>query len=405
MLGWEWTALFRANFVLLIRRGVAASCSAISVWRRKELDHTESLCILSDVQSGAAQWRACPAPVPRLSLAFLTSVPVSAFQLEAPMQFASAASTVLSPLNLIFSVAVLSGVSEACFADITIGTVAIGNAGNASDPITARGAVSYAFNIGATEVTNAQYAAFLNAKAATDTYSLYNTEMAGTYGGINRSGTAGSYTYSTVSGRADNPVNFVSYWDSLRFANWLHNGQGSGATETGAYTLTSSGISANSIARNSDWRWAVTSDNEWYKAAYHQPASEGGPSDNYWLYPMGTDSIPSDSEANINNVVGNTVAVGSYAANFYGTFDMAGNVMEWTEAAMTSSFGSYRFLRGGSFTNYYGDIRSNWYFYEVPTAEDRRFGFRVSQIPSPASFALLSLGMLGPRGRRSRAAR
>ncbi|MFM7260413.1 MAG: formylglycine-generating enzyme family protein [bacterium] len=321
------------------------------------------------------------------------------------MQFASAASTVLSPLNLIFSVAVLSGVSEACFADITIGTVAIGNAGNASDPITARGAVSYAFNIGATEVTNAQYAAFLNAKAATDTYSLYNTEMAGTYGGINRSGTAGSYTYSTVSGRADNPVNFVSYWDSLRFANWLHNGQGSGATETGAYTLTSSGISANSIARNSDWRWAVTSDNEWYKAAYHQPASEGGPSDNYWLYPMGTDSIPSDSEANINNVVGNTVAVGSYAANFYGTFDMAGNVMEWTEAAMTSSFGSYRFLRGGSFTNYYGDIRSNWYFYEVPTAEDRRFGFRVSQIPSPASFALLSLGMLGPRGRRSRAAR
>ncbi len=43
------------------------------------------------------------------------------------------------------------------------------------------------------------------------------------------------------------PVNFVSFWDGLRFANWLHNGQPTGAqgnstTEDGAYTLTAGGI-------------------------------------------------------------------------------------------------------------------------------------------------------------------
>ncbi|MDC1295321.1 hypothetical protein N8077_03165 [Myxococcota bacterium] len=33
------------------------------------------------------------------------------------------------------------------------------------------------------------------------------------------------------------PVNNVSFYDTLRFANWLNNGQGAGDTESGAYTL------------------------------------------------------------------------------------------------------------------------------------------------------------------------
>ncbi|MFO0491203.1 MAG: PEP-CTERM sorting domain-containing protein, partial [bacterium] len=50
-------------------------------------------------------------------------------------------------------------------ASITIPTVAIGNPGNAPDPFTGGlyGSVAYTYNIGQTEVTNAQYAAFLNA--------------------------------------------------------------------------------------------------------------------------------------------------------------------------------------------------------------------------------------------------
>ena len=37
-------------------------------------------------------------------------------------------------------------------------------------------------------------------------------------------------------------------------------------------------------------RWFIPSENEWYKAAYHQPAAQGGDGDNYWAYPTGTNS-------------------------------------------------------------------------------------------------------------------
>jgi hypothetical protein len=54
-------------------------------------------------------------------------------------------------------------------------------------------------------------------------------------GGITRSGSDGSYTYTAKAGFENKPVTYVSFWDALRFANWLNNGQGGGDTETGAY--------------------------------------------------------------------------------------------------------------------------------------------------------------------------
>ncbi|MBL8963708.1 MAG: SUMF1/EgtB/PvdO family nonheme iron enzyme [Phycisphaeraceae bacterium] len=284
-------------------------------------------------------------------------------------------------------------------ARIVIPTVPIGNSGNAADPTTGYGSVSYTYNIGTTEVTNAQYAAFLNAKAATDTFNLYHTNMAGPFGGITRSGSSGSYTYSTVGGRENNPVNFISFWRATRFANWLHNGQGSGDTETGAYTLTAGGIAANTITRNANWQWAVTSEDEWYKAAYHQPASAGGDSDNYWRYPTSSNGSPTTAQANFNDVIGNTTPVGSYSANYYGTFDMAGNVWEWNEAIID---GSFRGTRGGTYTSDELDLRANTRLGTIiPAAEGRGLGFRVSQVPGPGSVALLAIGGVGAlrRGR------
>lgn len=285
--------------------------------------------------------------------------------------------------------------SSSALANITINTVMIGNAGNAADT-TGFGSVGYAYRIGATEVTNAQYAAFLNAKAANDVNGLYNTEMAGSFGGITRSGSDGSYTYAPVAGRANNPVNYVSFWDAARFVNWLHNGQGNGDTENGAYTLTPSGIANNTVTRNSGWQWAITSEDEWYKAAYHQPASQGGDADNYWLYPTASNTI-STAQANYNLSIGNTTAVGSYGANYYGAFDMAGNVFEWNES--TPFISSFRGQRGGSFQNTEGGLRADFRSGGTPTTE-AMIGFRVVQIPAPAAGALIALGMLGGRGRR-----
>src|SRR5436853_6964083 len=63
---------------------------------------------------------------------------------------------------------------------ITIETVPVGNVGNANDPATGNlyGGVSYAYNIAKLEVTVGQYTASLNAVAASDTFSLYDTNMA-----------------------------------------------------------------------------------------------------------------------------------------------------------------------------------------------------------------------------------
>jgi hypothetical protein len=92
------------------------------------------------------------------------------------------------------------------------------------------------------------------------------------------------------------PANCVGYWDACRFANWLHNGQptapeGAGTTETGAYTLTTDGMNNNTIVRNVDWKWAVTSEDEWYKSAYHK---NDGVTGNYFDYPTSSDSTPSN---------------------------------------------------------------------------------------------------------------
>ncbi len=133
---------------------------------------------------------------------------------------------------------------------VTIDWVPVGNAGNAPDPNTGSlyGAVAYNYSIDKYEVTDSQYAAFLNSVAASDTYGLYNSHM-GTpvTGGITRSGSPGSYSYNAKSGYENLPANYVSWGDAARFANWLQNGQpglggpavpqDAASTEDGAYTL------------------------------------------------------------------------------------------------------------------------------------------------------------------------
>lgn len=130
----------------------------------------------------------------------------------------------------------------------------------------------------------------------------------------------------------------------------------------------------------------------------------GGDADNYWLHPTQsntapTPGLPPTGQANYNNVIGNTTPVGSYAANYYGAFDMGGNVWEWNEAIIA---GSNRGLRGSSFGNIFGVsfLRADGPSNSLPTYEDRLTGFRVSQVPGPSSVALLALGGLVAARRR-----
>jgi hypothetical protein len=122
--------------------------------------------------------------------------------------------------------------------------VPIGNLGNANDEADSNGLafgrVDYQYNISKYETTYGQYVEFLNAVAKSDPYQLFNEgmEIDKLLNGITQTGTDGNYRYSLIDSiSANKPVNYVNFLDAVRFANWMNNGQGTGSTETGAYTI------------------------------------------------------------------------------------------------------------------------------------------------------------------------
>lgn len=325
-------------------------------------------------------------------------------------------------LHVLLALLLLSAPASA----VAFDWVAIGDPGNACDVQSQGcfGSVPREFSISATEVTNAQYSEFLNAVAAEDPNALYSGNMESEpAGGITRSGAPGSFSYTAKAGAADLPVSYVTFWDSLRFTNWLHNGQPGGAqgaatTEDGAYTLSPQGIADNTISRNPGSLYAVPNQDEWYKAAYYDAVSTS-----YFDYPAGLDlqtlcASPgaNPNTANCGGAHGSLSEVGSFtgAASPYGTFDQGGNVWEWIE----DIHGVTRVLRGGSYDdnsspNPLGqhNLSALREFLREPGEEDHGVlgvvGFRVALVPEPGTGLLVGAGLtyLGIRRRRAAAGR
>lgn len=175
------------------------------------------------------------------------------------------------------------------------------------------GSVDYNYNIGETEITVAQWTTFLNTvdPMGLNRHHLWaapnGSKVWPLYGSINRTAKALPGRHYTVASAAwaQKPFNFADFTRSARFINSLQNGKLlskqqrtintvngtqltqttytvrlSKQTETGMYTM-----SNRAATRNLSKGFAVTSQDEWMKAAYFDP--KGGGQHSYWDYPTG----------------------------------------------------------------------------------------------------------------------
>ena len=149
-----------------------------------------------------------------------------------------------------------------------------------------------AFYMDKYEVTNAQYAAFLNAKGK-------HTESGKTWLDIGGDRARIEYVAGVYRAKGEyenHPVTYVTWYGAVAYSKWKGK--------------------------------RLPTEAEWEKAARGNLSG--------LTYPWGN-SIDS-SRANYNRNIGDTTAVGEYTANGYGLYDMAGNVEEWCLDEYDSGF-------------------------------------------------------------------
>jgi formylglycine-generating enzyme required for sulfatase activity len=216
---------------------------------------------------------------------------------------------------------------------------------------------------------------------------------------------------------ADKPATSVSWNEAARFVNWLNVSSGSVA----AYNFTTNGVNDNIVLwdatsagsgynvnnkfRNSNAKYFLPSENEWYKAAYYS-----GTGSTYYDYATG-DSVPTavasgTSGAVYNGQSGPADITSAGGLSPYGTMGQGGNAWEWMETeydGVNDSSGSSRGLRGGSWGNNVGSLVSSGRGNPAPSLENLGIGFRVASselaaVPEPTSLlstlALVSSGLL-----------
>jgi sulfatase modifying factor 1 len=334
--------------------------------------------------------------------------------------------------------------------------VTVGDPGNAADT-TGYGAVAYEYQIGKYEVTIGQYVAFLNAVAKDDPYGLFSPSMtaglrvpwvgggeATCVAGISRSGLPTSFAYTALgptgyapqgaNSTLDRPVSFVSWFDAARFANWMSNGQPIGGpspstTEDGAYPLNGqvSGVVpvVNAINPNTNLSpaYCIPTTDQWYKAAYYDPALNGAIG-GYHLYPTRSDDVPlnalGDAANSMNGILDfrRTVTqaegvdssqnyltnVGAFTSSpsAYGTFDQGGNVQEWTD--LDGLPGEWRQYRGADWSMHVDYSRSQYRrdvlasYESTYIAYDNAIGFRLATpvpvaVPEPSTYCMALAGL------------
>ncbi len=323
------------------------------------------------------------------------------------------------------------------YAVVSMDWAPIGQPNNPWDESTTEtvyGSVDHTYAISKKMVTNAQWTEFLNSKDPTgaNALALYSASMStNVNGGITyNAGAADGSKYNVKSGQGNQPVGFISFYDSLRFVNWMQNGQGNGDTESGAYTLlggTPTPSNANTITRSPNAVFGLPTENEFYKAAFYDPNKVGGPG--YYDYatgsdaapvsalPPGTPGVPAANYFSINTgfavtgggtpsfnpngvftggvtdpTINYLTDVGAYtnSPSPYGTYDQSGLYWEWLDSPLKNLDGTpnpaLHLLRGGVFNGKI-DYTSAAYYSAAGNSGSGFYGIRlVGFFPGDANF-------------------
>jgi len=275
----------------------------------------------------------------------------------------------------------------------TLDFVTVGNTNNAADT-TGYGSVTYNYRMGKYEVSQA------------------NIENAAA------SGLANVFAFAWTGNQ---PAAYITWYEAAAFVNWLNTSTGRQA----AYNLTFSGswsmslwsstnawtLGGTNLYRHKDAYYFLPSENEWYKAAFYNPAGA-----NYFDYATASDTAPtpvtggtSANTAIFNN--NNTPAAPAVVTNAgglspYGTMAQNGNVWDWIESAFDGTNDSAtenRAVGGGNFAAIISQLNATNRQTANPISENTSFGFRVASVPEPSTYALLLMtgaGALYAWGRR-----
>ena len=257
--------------------------------------------------------------------------------------------------------------------------VTIGDAGN-SDDSTGFGGVSYEYNISATEVTIAEFAA----SGAGD-------------------GDEGFWNDGTRTVGTGAPASYVSLYEAMKYCNYLTSGNinsGYYSTSDGGATYQANALSHDAYAAVNGISYFVPTDDEWYKAAYWTGLgySDYANGDDVGTEPThGTASGWNyyNSSGYVNGSPNYTWATGFGGEEQNGTYDMMGNVWEWIEASAGAIY-------GGCYNTSSSLLRSSFpYDALVPSSEAGVLGLRpVEVVPEPATALSLVLGGLVVAGYR-----